>query len=59
MGRGDRGVDPRSALRARGKVGEAREGDRTPEFIEFADVVMVCDLCYLEIKKRHSSCLSE
>ena len=32
-----------------------REGDRTPAFIEFADIAIVCDLCYLEIKERHSS----
>jgi hypothetical protein len=32
-----------------------REGDRTPDFVEFCDVAIVCDLCYLDIKGRHSS----
>ena len=36
-----------------------REGDRTPAFIEFADIAIVCDLCYLEIKARHISLSSE
>jgi hypothetical protein len=31
------------------------EGDRTPAFIEFADIAIVCDLCYLEIKSRNCS----
>ena len=30
-----------------------REGDCTPEFVRFADVAVVCDLCYLEVKSRH------
>jgi len=28
--------------------------DRTPEFAKIVEFAIVCDLCYLEIKARHS-----
>ena len=31
-----------------------REGGLTPQFREFNDMVVVCDLCYSEIKERHN-----
>jgi hypothetical protein len=36
-----------------------REGDRTSDFIKFADIAIVCDLCYLEAKARHCRLTSE
>ena len=34
-----------------------REGYSTLEFAKFADIVIVCDLCYWEIKARNSRLL--
>jgi hypothetical protein len=31
-----------------------KEGDRTPAFRAFHDMAVVCDLCYVRIRKQHS-----
>ena len=30
------------------------EGDKTPRFLEFNQMALVCDLCYSNLKDRHS-----
>jgi hypothetical protein len=30
------------------------EGDKTPKFVEFTQMCLVCDVCYANLKGRHS-----
>jgi hypothetical protein len=30
------------------------EGDKTPRFLEFNQMALVCDVCYANLKDRHS-----
>jgi hypothetical protein len=30
------------------------EGDKTPKFVEFNQMALVCDLCYQNLKARHA-----
>jgi hypothetical protein len=30
------------------------EGDKTPRFLEFNQMALVCDLCYSDLRARHS-----
>lgn len=36
-----------------------REGELTPDFNEFNDMAIVCDVCYQELKARHSHMRNE
>ena len=31
------------------------EGDKTPKFVEFNQMALVCDLCYQDLKARHAA----
>jgi hypothetical protein len=31
------------------------EGDKTPRFVEFNQMALVCDLCYENLKARHTT----
>ena len=31
------------------------EGDKTPKFVEYNQMALVCDLCYQDLKARHAA----